>query len=151
MRRTSTISIPESPEVQLPDGRKIAVGNRDKGKLFLLTEMPAMQAEQWAIRALLAIASTGVSVPEELKSAGMAGLAVMSLSALAFVRYEDAKPLLDEMLTCIEYIPDPSKPHVKRELHESDIEEVQTLVLLRKEVWNLHMGFSQAASTPNTP
>ncbi len=49
------------------------------------------------------------------------------------------------MFTCIKIIPSPDKPDVTRALLESDIEEVMTRVLLRREVWELHTGFRLGA------
>ena len=46
----------------------IADENRDKGKMFLLTEMPALQAEKWAIRAFLALAKAGLVIPDDVAS-----------------------------------------------------------------------------------
>jgi len=116
--------------------------NRDRGKLFLLTEMSASHAEDWGLRALLALTNAGADVPDDVRGAGMAGVALMGIQALSGLKHADAKPLLDEVLTCVEIVPDPSKPEVRRPLIEDDIEEVLTRVRLRKAVLELHLGFS---------
>lgn len=122
---------------------KIEADGRDRGKQFLITELPAMQAEAWATRAFLALANSGVDIGEVSENAGMAGLAYLGLRALTRVRYEDAKPLLDEMMTCVKIIPDPSNPAFVRDLvGQDDIEEVATVMLLRAEVFELHTDFS---------
>lgn len=118
---------------------------RDKHKAFQLTEFPASQAEEWAMRAMLAIAKGGVDVPADVLDSGMAGLAVMMVQGLPRLSWEDAGPLLGEMFRCIVIIPDPSKPTVTRHLVEDDIEEVRTRLALRKEVLELHLDFSGAA------
>ena len=120
--------------------------NRDKGKAFQITEMPASQGESWATRALLALMAGGVDLPEGFESLGMAGIAEVGLKALAGLRYEVAEPLLAEMMGCVLFIPDPMKPHVVRPLIEEDIEEIATRIKLRAEVWKLHTDFLQAAA-----
>lgn len=122
---------------------------RDKGKTFVLTEMSAAAAEQWAMRALLALMAGGVQFPEGFERMGMAGLAEVGIRALASLKWEVAKPLLDEMLTCVQVMPDPSKPHVVRGLIEEDVEEVQTRLELRAEVWKLHTDFLKAVVSSN--
>lgn len=117
---------------------------RDKGKYFLITEMSAMRAEKWAIRVFLSMAHAGVKVPPEIVSAGMAGLAVWGLESLTGVEYNELEPLLDEMMTCVQIVPTPSRPEVVRPLLENDVMEVSTLVQLRAEVFQLHVNFSLA-------
>lgn len=119
---------------------------RDKGKTFVLTEMPASKAESWAMRALLALMAGGVEVPEGFERLGMAAMAEIGIRALSGLRWEVAEPLLDEMWSCIQIMPDPSKPHLVRNLIEEDIEEITTRVKLRAEVWKLHTGFFKAVA-----
>jgi len=124
----------------------IEAEGRDQGKHFLLTELPASQAERWATRALMAMGKSGVEIPDGIERAGIAGLAMIGLRALVGMPFEDAQPLLDEMFTCIQIIPDPARPQVHRYLIEDDIEEVATRLLLRQEVIELHTGFSLAGA-----
>lgn len=119
---------------------------RDQGKLFLITEMSARQAENWAMRALLALMNGQVEVPEDVASLGMAKLAEIGLKKLGSLSFEVAEPLLAELMTCIQIIPDPSKTHVVRPLIESDVEEIATRIKLKWEVLNLHVDFSQAVA-----
>jgi len=120
---------------------------RDEGKVFYITEMSAAEAEDWAMNALFLLMGAGVEIPDEDASAGMAGLLSMGIQAIGNIPYEQAKPLLDRMMKCVQVIPNPSTPEVKRGLVESDIEEVSTRFLLRKAVWDLHVDFSTAADT----
>jgi len=132
---------------------------RDRGKTFLLLEMPAMQAEKWATKALLAMGRAGVEVPEDALQAGALGVLLLGLAGVQQMRFEDAEPLLDEMMTCVSFVPDPSKVDplagrpISRPLITSDdsadIEEVSTLLQLRGEVVELHVGFSPAAVLSN--
>ena len=116
----------------------VAQTGRDKGKEFLITEMSATQAENWAIKAILAIGNAGIEIPDTLVSQGMAGLVAVGYMNLLKIPFDAAKPLLDEMMGCVQFIP---SPNVKRFLIEDDIEEVSTRLALRKAIWNLHMDF----------
>lgn len=121
---------------------------RDKGKTFLLTEMSSVKAEKWAARVLLALMKSGVEIPDDVAQAGMAGVAAMGsslISAASGVQWSSLEPLLDEMLTCIQFMPSLGviRPLLWTEGAE-DIEEVKTLLTLRMEVLELHLGFSLA-------
>lgn len=126
---------------------------RDKGKTFLVTEMAPRKAEKWAARVLFAIAKGGGDdrEAEEVAAGGMAGLAAVGLRSFTRVDFDDAEPLLDEMMECVSFIPDKSKldqttgEPFKRGLVEDDIEEVSTILALRSEVIEIHTGFSPAA------
>lgn len=120
--------------------------DRDAGKVFVITEMPASQAEAWATRALLALMNGGVDIPEGAENMGMAAMAEVGIKALAGLKWEVAQPLLDEMWTCVQIRPDPHKTHVVRELVEEDIEEISTRIKLRLEIWKLHVGFLKAVA-----
>ena len=119
---------------------------RDQGKVFVLTELPASRAESWAMRALLALMAGGVELPEGFDRMGMAGMAEVGIKALSGLKWDVAEPLLAEMWQCVQIMPDPSKPHVIRNLIEEDIEEIATRVKLRAEVWKLHTGFLKAVA-----
>lgn len=109
--------------------------SRDKGKTFVVTEMPAEQAEWWAFRVLQGIAAAEVDVD---LSAPLAELAAVGMKGLAQIPPESAKPLLDEMMRCVKIkLPDGNI----RELLPNDIEEVATRVKLRIEVFNIHTDF----------
>lgn len=119
---------------------------RDQGKVFVITEMSAAASEEWAGRALFAMMNAGVEIPDDIASAGLAGIAAMGLASLTKMPFDAAKPLLDEMMTCVQVSPSPT---VTRRLIDDDIEEVATRLTLRREVFNLHIGFftDGAAST----
>lgn len=132
MRKTETITIDTE--------------GRDKGKVFLITEMAADPAERWAIRAFFALMNTGVDLPDDIADQGMAGIAAIGLKALGMLPFEAAEPLLAEMWTCVQIVPDPAKPGLVRKLIPEDIEEVGTRVQLRKAVFGLHTGFFTSAA-----
>lgn len=119
---------------------------RDKGKTFRITEMPASKAEAWAMRALIALMGNGIELPEGFDKSGMAGMAELGLKVLSRLKYADAEPLLAEMMECVTLVPDTSKSAFSRTLHEEDIDEVKTRILIRAEVWKLHTDFLKAAA-----
>ncbi len=116
----------------------VAQTGRDQGKEFLITEMSASQAESWAFRVILAIGNAGIEIPDNLASQGMAGLMAVGYMNLLKIPFDAAKPLLDEMMGCVQIVP---SANVKRPLIEDDIEEVKTRLLIRKAIWDLHMDF----------
>lgn len=123
-------------EIVIPDE------GRDKGKTFILTEMPAALAEKWASRAFLALAKSEVDIPDGIAEAGLAGVAVLGFRMLSRMQFTDAEALLDEMFGCVTYRPDPKNPAYVRAPLDDDIEEVRTRLRLRAEVFTLHTGFT---------
>lgn len=140
---------------------KIEAEGRDQGKSFLIVEKSAYDAERWATRALMALGRSGIDVPQEAMQAGALGLLLVGIEAFKRMPFEDAEPLLDEMLTCIAFVPDPDKidPNSGRPLsrpllrgddfNDGDIADVATLLTLRTEVLQVHLGFSLAATLSN--
>lgn len=114
---------------------------RDQGKMFYIKEMAASQAEWWAMQALMAMGRGGVDIPDDLRSMGMAAMAVEGLKAIAKIPPDEAKPLLDELMACVQAVPNPADKSVVRPILESDIEEVLTRLTLRAEVFKLHVDF----------
>lgn len=122
---------------------------RDKGKLFIITEMPASQAEEWALRALFLAMQSGVEIPDELAGAGLAGLAAVGIKSLARIPFDLAKPLFDQLMSCVQIVPDRANQQFTRALIEDDIEEVTTRLQLRKAALMLHIDFFITAA-PST-
>ncbi len=116
-------------------------GGRDDKKKFLLTEMPATQAEKWAAKAFLALSNTRLEIPVDIVQLGMAGIALIGFQAFRNSSFVDLEPLMDEMFGCVQIVPPSGQP---RDLIEEDIEEVKTRLELRKELMELHMGFTFA-------
>lgn len=123
-RRTQTVTI---------DNEK----SRDHGKSYVITEMPAEQAEWWAARAIQALLSENPDIGS-LGDTPLAQIAAMGFKALGSLPPENLKPLMDEMFTCVSTaLPNGQS----RELLPNDIEEVSTRLQLRKEIFSLHIGF----------
>ncbi|WP_205525180.1 hypothetical protein [Novosphingobium sp. THN1] len=135
----------------------IAAEGRDRGKSFLIVEKSAYDAEKWATRAMLALSRAGATVDEDAIASGALGILATGLDAFRVLPFDEAEPLLDEMMTCVHFVPDPAKVDamsgrpVTRPLmlpddfNDGDIEEVATLIQVREEVLSLHLGFSLAA------
>lgn len=136
-RRTKSITIEGGAE------------NRDAGKTFLITEMPADQAERWATRALLQLAAAGVELPDGAIGSGLAGFAQASVQALDKLDYDKLAPLLAEMMDCVRYQPlaQGVAPLPLLEGAASQIEEVSTRITLRMAVLQIHVGFLPAAKS----
>jgi hypothetical protein len=115
----------------------ITAEGRDVNKVFRITEMAASQAEDWAIRAIMAIAKGGLEIPDGIPQS-LAGIAILGFKALATADYATAKPLLDEMMGCVQIV---TSSGAVRKLMEEDIEEIATRIQLRKEVFEVHTGF----------
>jgi len=118
---------------------------RDKGKVFILTEVPASQAERWMTRAMLALARSGVNL--NIMTAGLEGIIVAAFQALAHITFEELTPLMDEMMGCIKIRRDPNHPNMVFEILENDIEEIVTRIKLRAEVFSLHTGIPIPGTT----
>ena len=133
----------------------ITTKDRDEGKVYILREMSASQAEDWAMRALEAI-SQRTEIPAGLSDAGMIGVFILGLKPVLSAPHAMSKPLLDEMFErCLSIQPGEDttllrgagtsliKPIGK--MIDEDIEEVSTRVFLRDQIFELHTGFSPAA------
>src|SRR6185503_17886066 len=140
MRRTEEVLIvSDDPE------------NRDRNKVFVLTEMPAMQGEKWATRMLLALARSGADLGE-ISALGMAGLAIAGIQAMPAIDFRDAEPLMDEMLGCVKV---KTSSGLIRALHQpgddgDDIQELTTLLELRKRILELHTRFFMKGTSSNS-
>lgn len=130
-RRTKEVVIPAEP------------ATRDSGKTFVVTEMPASQAERWADRAILAVANSGANV-DHVAGTGMAGMAVVGFKALFGIKEGIALELAEEMMQCVQIKTAAGARPLNPNPQAEDIEEVMTRWILRAEVFALHTGFSLA-------
>lgn len=129
----------------------IAEEGRDKGKAFVITELPADQGERWFIRALFAIGKSDADVTPEVIAGGAASFAAWGLPALLQADHRDVEPLLDEMWECVMYSHAPNIPlqSITPGVN-SQIEEVSTRFALRLAVMQLHLGFFIPEATPTS-
>lgn len=126
----------------------IEAEGRDKGKVFVITEMSAWKGFDWASRVFFALMNADVEIPANLIQAGVSGVAAISgadfvkfmMDMLAKVPYYTAKPILEELVSCVQIQPG-DDPRIVRELVENDIEEILTILSLQKEAFKLHFDF----------
>lgn len=147
----------------------IEAKNRDNGKKFKVTEMPARQAEEWAIRVVCELMGSGAELPNQAMDAlklasgskpaedteerqmydavmasGMIALAKFGITALSKIPFERSKPLMDELLACVKFV---GGPGVEIPLSdEGQIEEATTWFRLKKEALMLHVDFLTATA-----
>lgn len=120
---------------------------RDEGKKFLVTEMPLLKADRWAQRALLALAGGGVDATSLDMNGGMLEMAKFAFKSIGGIDPETGAALLDELLECVQIVPSGGTP---REIEfDSDIEDLQTLWVLRKESLFLHTSFLTPGNSPD--
>lgn len=128
--------------------------NRDHGKSYRITEMPATRAQEFADRVFFAAMNCGVKLPGEIGQIGMAELWAAGLAVADKIPYDWAKPMLEMLMDCVDI---PTDAGVYRKRVESDIEEITTVFRLRKEALKLHFGFfvagggSISAQAPQGP
>lgn len=126
----------------------IEAEGRDKGRTFLLEEMPASKFEKFLYRLAFVCAHAGVDVDLNLLSAGgKNGFLRMMLEAMPRMAWGEFEPLLDEIFSCVRIVP---QTGLARALVENDIEEFATRMDLRGEVIELHMGFLGAVAPSPT-
>lgn len=118
--------------------------SRDAGKYYLLTEMTAAKAEKWAARAFMTLSRSGVDVPPGIASLGIIGVFMVSFQAFRYASFVEIEPLMDEMMGCIQALPDPGNALKSRPLIDTDTEEIETRWELRREILELHAGFTIA-------
>ncbi|WP_432784676.1 hypothetical protein AAEX37_01954 [Oligella sp. MSHR50489EDL] len=122
-------------------------GGRDDGKTFLITEMPVIKADAWATRVLFAIAKSGIDTAGINPNGGMLEMVKVAITTIGNIDHDEGYPLLNELLDCVQIIPSGGTP---RKLNiDSDIQEVRTLMMLRKESLMLHLDFLDIGSFQN--
>ena len=118
-------------EIRIEDGK-------DAGKVFKIKEMPALQMDRWAMRALCLLGRSS--------SNGIAGLFQIKdfselLSSFSAIDYEKAEPLLVEMLECCYFVKDGTLIQLKGSFINGIIEDWTTLTRLRVEALKVNLGF----------
>ena len=133
-RKTATVTVPEF------DGTH----NRDQGKIYLLTEWPAAQAEKWGLKMMLAYNRSSGSIPLDMRGIGMEGIAIIGINTFlrGSVESKEVIPLMDELLGCVQCIRDRARPDAVTPFTDDDTEEIATRLWLRAEVLSLHINFS---------
>ena len=110
---------------------------RDKGKKFLITEMSARKAEEFALRAFSSAVACGIKNDKTDPSQGMLALAKIGYALIVTMPYEYSQPLLDQLMSCVKI----QEQHITRDVLEVDVEEVATYLKLKKAAYDLHVSF----------
>ncbi len=125
----------------------ITIKDRDKDLAFQLTEMPAMKAEKWKIRAIMLLLSSDIEMPqgasiEEGINQFMVGGAEKLFKALSKVDVDKAINLFDEMLySCVQLSTQGVNTQLNEAIIDSNVEDSSTLTKLRFECLKLHFDF----------
>jgi hypothetical protein len=133
----------------------VAADNRDYGKTFVITEMPAWQALQWCAKALLALSQSGTDIkPGALAKAAQGGpetIATLGLEIFTLVPPAVALPLMAEIRACVSFqAPGAAVTVSIKDTEHSQVEEISTWFVLLKHAFILHLGFLPAAPPPTT-
>lgn len=118
-------------------------GGRDDGKIFTIKELPAYDLEWWYVRAVMALGTSGIAVPQDIADAGAVGLAILGYQVFLGAKPEAIAPLRDEMMRCVWYTPSPEAQPMP--WSPSLVFDVSTLRTLREKWMELHTGFTLAA------
>lgn len=110
---------------------------RDKGKIFVLTELPALDIERWTVRFVLALGKNGISLPDVQADSGFAGIAGILWVLIAQIAPAEAESLMATMLEGLKI----NEGKIVRDVMSDDIEEPETLLKIRMAWVDLHAGF----------
>jgi hypothetical protein len=127
--------------------QRIVITNvgRDRGKIFHIKEMPALQIERWTERLFQTLTFEGVEIPEETLVSGFLGFTTEWIRWLSHLRIWELQPFLLEMDECITRQPRLENPETRPLINcnsdEDDVQEWMTWLTLRiNAVW-LHADF----------
>lgn len=120
---------------------------RDKGKKFLITEMPAMQADEWAHRLVYQASMSGIDLKNvdilniDTKSmTGMIEIGAAILSVLGKIPPADSREMKFELLDrCVQIIPTGGQP--RSCMWEQEILDFQNFMVLAAQALKVHVGF----------
>lgn len=131
--------------VEFPKKGDASLTGRDAGKVFIITEMSAWDAEAWGEQAYGAMVRAGLKTMQPGMLSGMAAVSVYGVSAFMAAPWEEVKPLLREMIEKCVTKKEDAFP-LGRPITEDDVEEITTILRLREEALKLHTDFSLAAN-----
>lgn len=122
---------------------------RDAGKRFKIVEMSAYSIDNWATKVLMMIIGGGATMPDGVSTEDLNGISGLQtvlkygLKSLCNADYEKTKPLLDDLLKCCYFLPDISGSSVQMtpEAVDTVVEDVTTLLTLKKEAFTIHFDF----------
>lgn len=120
---------------------------RDNGKEFIITEMSAWDAEELSEEIYRAMAHGEFnSLPADVVSMGVAGLATVGISVLAAAPASVSRPISDRILSTVEIVITNEGKDITRSIKPIDFEEVSTIRTLKDKVFELNFGFLSLAA-----
>jgi hypothetical protein len=114
---------------------------------FKIMAMPATKGHEFLVRALLLLGSSGADYSGEASLEGAAGyLNSQGLKALSRIDFEQAKPLLGDLLSCCTRVNRESGGVVMQKLDspgtiDSIISDPRTIFQLQVEAFKVNFGF----------
>ncbi|CQI88901.1 Uncharacterised protein [Yersinia rohdei] len=120
---------------------------RDKGKEFIITEMSAWDAEELSEEIYRAMGHGEFnSLPADVVSMGVAGLATVGVSVLAAAPASVSRPISDRILSTVEIVITNEGKDITRSIKPIDFEEISTIRTLKDKVFELNFGFLSLAA-----
>ncbi|QEA11038.1 hypothetical protein ABSZL4_74 [Acinetobacter phage AB_SZL4] len=120
---------------------------RDKGKVFKITEMPAIQADEWAHRLLEQAANSGVNLKDvdvlnlDTKSmAGMIEIGAAVFTVLGRIPHEISRELKFDLLDrCVQIVPKSGEPRMC--MWDQEIKDFKNFTILAAHAIGIHIDF----------
>lgn len=124
--------------------KTISLDDRVNTYTFIIREMPVRQRFRWKAKFLLMLASGGITLPEggDLKefARGDSGLQTIK-NLLSGVNYDEALPLIEELLNCCSRVIGDLKEKVSFDTVDGYLEDEMTLFKLIQESFLLNNSF----------
>lgn len=126
---------------------------RDKGKRFLITELPAIQADEWAHELLYEASIAGMNLKEvnvldvDTKSMkGMIEIGSVVATTLGRIPAQRSRELKFDLLNkCVQTIPTGGEP--RSCMWSDEIEDMQSFTVLFMQAIAIHVGFLKLGET----
>lgn len=126
---------------------------RDEGKVFKITEMPALKADEWAHKLLEQASRSGVDLKNvdvlslDTKSmAGMIEIGAAVFTILGRIDYQTSREMKFDLLnTCVRIVPTDGKP--RECLWGDEIKDFQNFTLLAAQAIGIHIDFLKKGET----
>lgn len=128
--------------------KKVVIeSGEDKGKVFVISRMPAVKGDRFMMRLLHGLAKGGINVGETKEAIGLLGINQLTVSLIGSLSEELFLELMDEILQYVKYVP---KGGEARPLDlDVDIEDMFTLSTLRMKFVEAQTDFLTPGETQN--
>lgn len=128
---------------------------RDKGKVFEITEMPAIQADEWAHRLIEQAANSGVDLKNvdvlEMNTQSMQGMVEIGVAVftiLGRMNYQISREMKFDLLDrCVRIVPTGGQP--RECLWNDELKEFASYTILAAHAIGIHIDFLKQGETSN--